>query len=74
MNKKVYFDEIGNAVLRDENIEKIVFNKNQVDVLKMIIEEVLANKYSSIGDTEPYDAHIDDKLTKEKEWILIKVW
>lgn len=74
MNKKVYFDEIGNAVLRNENIEKIVFNKNQVDVLKMIIEEVLANKYSSIGDTEPYDTYIDDKLTKEKEWILIKVW
>lgn len=44
MSEKVYFDEIGNAVLRNGNIEKIVFNKNQVDVLKMIIEEILSNK------------------------------
>lgn len=44
MSKKVYFDEIGNAILRNGNIEKLVFNKNQVDVLKMIIEEILSNK------------------------------
>ncbi|WP_164507317.1 hypothetical protein [Companilactobacillus furfuricola] len=44
MNKNLYLDSEENIVCKDGDIAKIIFNKNQVDALKIVVEEIISNR------------------------------
>lgn len=44
MEEKIYFDTQGNIVIESNGIAKVVFNKTEIEAIKLIIEEMYSGK------------------------------